>query len=240
MKIAYFQCPSGISGDMCLGALIHAGADFNELKRQLSLLPLTNFAITYHTVMKKDISVGKFDVTYTEDHPHRHLKDIIKIINDSGLTSEIKKKSIDIFTRLAQAEAKIHSTTAENIHFHEVGAVDAIIDIVGTVICLSLLNIDKIISSPLPVGHGFINCAHGLLPLPAPATRELLKGIPQYGVDIEGELVTPTGAAIISTLADSFGQLPPIVADSYGFGAGTKEYAIPNILSVTLGRPLIN
>lgn len=236
MKIAYFQCSSGISGDMCLGALIHAGINFNELKDQLSLLPLKNYDITYTTVVKNGISAGKFDVIYTEDHPHRHLQDIKEIINNSGLNPEIKKKSIDIFTRLAAAEAIIHGTTLENIHFHEVGAVDAIIDIVGTVICLSLLNVDKIIASPLPVGHGFIKCAHGVIPLPAPATRELLKGIPQYGVDIEGELVTPTGAAIISTMADSFGQLPLMSAESYGFGAGTKEYSIPNILNVTLGR----
>jgi len=236
MRTAYFHCSSGISGDMCLGALIHGGADFKILKQQLSLLPLDNYEITYTTEIKNGISVGKFNVLYTENHPHRHLSDIISIINASALAPEIKKKSIDIFSCLAQAEAKIHGTTLEKIHFHEVGAVDAIIDIVGTVICLSLLKVDMIISSPLPMGHGFITCAHGTLPLPAPATREILKGIPQYGIDIEGELVTPTGAAIIATLAHSFGQLPEMKVDSYGYGTGTKEYSIPNILTVSLGR----
>ncbi|MEL7566024.1 MAG: nickel pincer cofactor biosynthesis protein LarC [Dehalobacterium sp.] len=235
MKTAYFHCSSGISGDMCLGALINGGADFNILKQQLSLLPLDNYEITYNKVLKNGISVGKFNVSYHDNHPHRHLSDIIGIINNSSLAPEIKKKSIDIFTCLANAEAKIHGTTPEKIHFHEVGAVDAIIDIVGTVICLSLLKVGKIISSPLPMGHGFITCAHGMLPLPAPATREILKGIPQYGIDIEGELVTPTGAAIIATLAHSFGQLPEMKIDAYGYGAGTKEYSIPNILSVSLG-----
>lgn len=236
MRTAYFQCSSGISGDMCLGALIHGGADFRALKQQLSLLSLDNYEITYNTVIKNGISVGKFNVICSENHPHRHLSDIIHIINDSELAPEIKKKSIAIFSCLAQAEANIHGTTMEKIHFHEVGAVDAIIDIVGTVICLSLLQVDKIISSPLPMSHGFITCAHGILPLPAPATREILKGVPQYGIDIEGELVTPTGAAIIATLAHSFGQLPEMKVDAFGFGTGTKEYSIPNILTVSLGR----
>lgn len=236
MRTAYFHCSSGISGDMCVGALLHAGADYAALKGQLALLPLHHYDISYSPVLKNSISAGKFDVTYQDDHPHRHLDDILRIIQDSGLSPEIKEKSAAIFKKLAQAEAKVHGTTPEAIHFHEVGAVDAIIDIVGTVICLSLLGVEKILSSPLPMGHGFIHCAHGVLPLPAPATRELLKGIPQYGIDVQGELVTPTGAAIISTLAHSFGPLPEMTIDTFGYGAGTKDYAIPNMLTVSLGH----
>jgi uncharacterized protein (TIGR00299 family) protein len=236
MRTAYFHCASGISGDMCLGALVHAGASFSRLKEQLALLPLNNYQVSYENIQRNGISAGKFHVRYSDDHPHRHLKDILKIINEANLAPEIKEKSGAIFSCLAQAEAKVHGTTPDKIHFHEVGAVDAIIDIVGTVICLNLLGVEKVISSPLPVGHGFITCAHGTIPLPAPATREILKGIPQYGIDIEGELVTPTGAAIIATLAQSFGQFPKMTVDATGYGAGTKEYAIPNILSVSLGE----
>jgi len=236
MKIAYFHCTSGVSGDMCLGALIHAGADFNILKQQVALLPLKNYEIFYEQISRNGISVGKFDVKYSDDHPHRHLSDILQIIDQSELNPEIKKRAGEIFTTLARAEAKVHGTTLDKVHFHEVGAVDTIIDIVGTVICLSLLKVDKVVASPLPIGHGFIKCAHGILPVPAPATREILKGIPQYGIDIEGELVTPTGAAIVATLAHSFGPLPEMVVESYGFGAGTKEFAIPNFLSVSIGN----
>ncbi|HHT62544.1 MAG: nickel pincer cofactor biosynthesis protein LarC [Bacillota bacterium] len=236
MKTAYFHCDSGISGDMCIGALVHAGADFSSLRQQLSTLPLNNYEISYDTILKNNITAGKFTVKFAEDQPHRNLEDILHIINTANLAPEIKERSKDVFTRLAQAEAKVHGTTPDKIHFHEVGAVDSIIDIVGTVICLSLLKIEKIVSSPLPVGRGFVTCAHGTIPLPAPATREILKGVPQYGLNIEGELVTPTGAAIIATLAHSFGPLPEMSVHAFGFGAGTKDFSIPNILAVSIGE----
>ncbi|ATW26394.1 nickel pincer cofactor biosynthesis protein LarC [Candidatus Formimonas warabiya] len=235
MKIAYFHCPAGISGDMCLGALVDAGADLNELQHRLALLPLTGYNISSSPVVKGGISARKVSVEYAEHQPHRRLHDIIEIINQSGLSPEIQEKSCAVFCRLAEAEAKVHGTTREDVHFHEVGAVDAIIDIVGTVICLSLLGIDQVISSPLPMGHGFIKCAHGLLPLPAPATQELLKGAPVYGVDVEGELVTPTGASLITTLAQSFGPYPEMRLDAVGRGAGTKNFAFPNLLTVSIG-----
>ncbi len=236
MKIAYFHCASGISGDMCLGALLHAGADFEQLKHQLALLPVKEYEIFYHPVLKNNISAGQFTVVSAKDQPHRQLKDIVDMIHDSSLPPEIQNKSLAVFYRLAEAEAKVHGTSIDKIHFHEVGAIDGIIDIVGTIICLSLLKIEQVISSPLPVGYGFISCAHGLLPLPAPATREILKGIPQYGIDVEGELVTPTGASLIATLAQSFGPFPKMLVDTVAYGAGTKEYTIPNLLAITIGR----
>ncbi|MGI6711263.1 MAG: nickel pincer cofactor biosynthesis protein LarC [Bacillota bacterium] len=237
MKIAYFDCGAGISGDMCLGALIHAGVNMDQLKDQLATLPLSNYRITPTSVIKRGISATQVHVTYEEQNqPSRHLKDITAIINQSTLLTEIKEKSIAVFTRLAEAEARVHGCTVDQVHFHEVGAVDAIIDIVGTVTCLSLLQVEKIISSPLPMGHGFVRCAHGLIPIPAPATLELLRNIPIYGVNIEGELVTPTGAAIITTLADSFGPFPTMNISTIGLGSGEKDFDIPNILRISLGE----
>jgi len=235
MTTAYFDCSSGISGDMCLGALLHAGIDFEHFKNTLSLISLNGFDITSRLVKKKGIAATKVDVTYQKKQPHRHLNDILSLINSSALSSEIKGSACSIFRRLAQAEAEVHGVSMDQIHFHEVGAVDALVDIIGTVICLSLLKVDKVVSSPLPMGRGFVRCVHGLIPLPAPAVQQLVKDIPVYGVDIEGELVTPTGAAIITTLADSFGPLPPMVISNLGLGAGEKDYDIPNILRVSIG-----
>ncbi|MGI6066829.1 MAG: nickel pincer cofactor biosynthesis protein LarC [Bacillota bacterium] len=235
MKTAYFDCASGISGDMCLGALVHAGASFPELVSQLSLLPVKGYRIFSGPVFKNNIKATGIYVDSGESHVHRRLKDIIHIINSSALPASVKEKSAEIFYRLAEAEGTVHGISPEQVHFHEVGAVDAIIDIVGTVICLSLLGIEKVSASPLPMGHGFVQCAHGRIPIPAPATQALLKEIPVYGVDIEGELVTPTGASIITTLADSFGPHPAMKVNSVGLGAGSCDYGIPNILRVSIG-----
>lgn len=236
MKIAYFDCSSGISGDMCLGALIHAGADFPELVSRLSLLPVSGYRIFAGPSLKNGIKTTGVFVDPGESHPHRHLNEILTIISSSSLSLDIKEKSSAIFTRLAEAEGEVHGLPADKVHFHEVGGIDAIIDIVGSVICLSLLEVDQVISSPLPMGHGFVECAHGRIPLPAPAAQLLLKGVPVYGIDIEGELVTPTGAGIISTLAAKFGPCPAMIPNAVGFGAGTKDFAIPNILRVTIGE----
>lgn len=236
MNTAYFDCSSGISGDMCLGALIHAGADFQEMEQQLSLLPIEGFSLSRESTRKKGITATKIQVKCHGHHHHRGLEDILRIIDKSSLSHRVKEQSGLIFSRLAKAEAEVHGLPVNEVHFHEVGAVDAIVDIVGTVLCLAQLQIEKIISSPLPLGHGFIDCAHGLLPLPAPATQMLLKGIPVYGVDIEGELVTPTGAAIVSTLASSFGPAPLMTVNSLGYGAGEKDFGIPNILRVSVGQ----
>jgi uncharacterized protein (TIGR00299 family) protein len=164
------------------------------------------------------------------------LKHIVEIIDNSGLADDIKIKSEKIFERLAEAEAKVHNTTPEKIHFHEVGAIDAIIDIVGSVICLNLLGIDKVYASKIHVGTGFVECAHGKIPIPAPATSELLKNIPIYSTGIQNELTTPTGAAIITTLAQAFGNMPPMILNNTGYGAGSRDLEIPNMLRVLVGE----
>ncbi|MCP4112227.1 MAG: nickel pincer cofactor biosynthesis protein LarC [Desulfobacteraceae bacterium] len=237
MKIAYFDCFAGASGDMILGALIDAGLDIEQLKTELAKLHLDNYDIQVKNVIKKGIGGTKASVTVDEhDHHHRHLSHIREIIEKSGLDESVKQKSIQIFTRLAQAEAKVHRTSAENIHFHEVGAVDAIIDVVGGVAGIAALGIEKVFCSSLHVGTGTVECAHGILPVPAPATAELVKGKPVYSSGIRGELLTPTGAAILTALSSDFGPMPAMTIEKTGYGAGTSELDIPNLLRVSVGE----
>ena len=236
MKIAYFDCFSGASGDMILGSLLDAGLKIEELKNELKKLNLSGYKIRATKKTKNGIAGTKFDVDISDRHHHRSLKDIFKIINDSTLDPEIKKKSKAIFTRLGEAEAKIHDKPVDEIHFHEVGAVDAIVDIVGAVIGFHSLDIQGIYVSKLHVGTGTVECAHGTLPVPAPATAELLQGIPIYSTGIEGELVTPTGAAILTTLSTHFGAMPEMVIEKIGYGLGAKELSISNALRVCIGR----
>jgi hypothetical protein len=189
-------------------------------------------------VVKNGISGSQALVHVEQDHHHhhhRHLADITGIIEQSTLSPLIKKDSIRIFSRLAEAEAKVHNTCVESIHFHEVGAMDAIIDVVGGVIGLHALGIDTIICSPLHVGSGTVDCAHGTLPVPAPATAELIRGKPVYATGVQGELLTPTGAAILTTLASDFGPLPPMTVERIGHGAGTADRSIANMLRVFIG-----
>ncbi|MCJ7697236.1 MAG: DUF111 family protein, partial [Thermoplasmata archaeon] len=193
MTIAYFDCFSGIAGDMILGALIDVGVDVTFLKNELKKLPLTGYDITVKSVECNHIAAVDVTVAVTEDQHHRSLSDIIDLLKRSTLAPEVKKHSQSIFYNLGKAEAKIHRIDVEKVHFHEVGAVDSIIDIIGSVIGITQLGIEKIYCSPLPFGHGFVSCDHGILPLPAPATVELLKGIPVYTVDRKQETVTPTG-----------------------------------------------
>jgi len=236
LKIIYFDCFAGVSGDMILGALVDAGLDIELLKNELSKLKIDGFRISSEKAVKNGITGTRMLIETDEQKAHRHLRHIVEIIDDSNLDDEIKTKSKNIFTRLAEAEAKIHNTTPEKIHFHEVGALDAIIDIVGSVIGLRLLGIEKIFASRIHVGTGFVDCQHGRIPLPAPATVELLKGIPVYSTGIESELTTPTGAAILSTLADSFGTIPDMNVQSSGYGAGNADLQIPNLLRVVIGE----
>ncbi|RJQ30430.1 MAG: LarC family nickel insertion protein [Peptococcaceae bacterium] len=237
MRIAYFDCFAGISGDMCLGALVAAGADFETLKKELLKLPVTGYRLFYEKKKLDGVAAVDFLVDMgPEKQPARSLPEIERIIGGSALPEEVKAKSKAVFKRLAEAEAAVHGVTPEKVHFHEVGAVDAIIDIVGTVLCLHLLGIETVYASPLPLGRGFVPCAHGVLPLPAPATLELLKGVPVYGVNTEGELVTPTGAALITTLAGAFSSLPEILVERIGHGAGKNSPERPNLLRVFIGR----
>ena len=235
MKTAYIDCFSGISGDMFLAALIDAGLDLEYLKKELKKLNLTGYEITAKKTDKNHITATKLTITVKEHQPHRHLKDIEKIIDTSTLDEDIKKTSKKIFQKLAKAESKIHNKDINCIHFHEVGAVDSILDIVGAPIALEKLNIKKIYTSPLPLGTGFIKCAHGTIPLPAPATAELLKGIPVYQTSTKGELVTPTGAAIITTITTKFKEMPQMKIDKTGYGAGTQDFDHPNLLRIFIG-----
>ena len=241
MIIAYFDCFSGISGDMTLGALVDLGLDPDFLKNELAKLKLEGYKISFDKTEKHSIAGTKIHVelTHHADHDHHHsrnLSDIRCLIEDSGLSGDVKTKSIAVFVKLGEAEARVHGTTIDKVHFHEVGAVDSIVDIVGSVIGISALGIGKIYSSPLSLGRGFTKSAHGIIPVPAPATLELLKGIPVRLTEIESELVTPTGAAIISTLADGFGPAPEMVVDRIGYGAGGRDLAEqPNLLRISLG-----
>ncbi|HHU32290.1 MAG: nickel pincer cofactor biosynthesis protein LarC [Zhaonellaceae bacterium] len=236
MKVAYFDCFSGISGDMILGSLIDAGLSHHILLKHLERLPLPGFSVQIEKVTKCGISGTKVNVLTQDCHTHRHLQDIYSILEQSKLEHDVIKTAKKIFQNLAQAEAKVHNTTPDNIHFHEVGAVDAIVDIVGAVVGLKELGIEEIYVSPLNLGSGFVECEHGTIPVPAPATVELLKGVPSYTSDVRQELVTPTGAAIITTLAKEFGSMPELVVDCAGYGAGERDLKIPNLLRVIVGE----
>ncbi|MBI5589633.1 MAG: nickel pincer cofactor biosynthesis protein LarC [Deltaproteobacteria bacterium] len=238
MKIAYFDCFAGASGDMILGALVDAGLDPDLLNRELANLHLDHFALSFKPVVKRGLggSQAVVDIDTHMHHPHRGLRDIRSLIEASTLSLDIRQKSMAIFTRLAEAEARVHRTTVEAVHFHEVGAIDAIIDVVGAVSGLSLLGIEAIHCSALHLGSGTVTCAHGILPVPAPATLELVKGIPVYATEIQGELLTPTGAAILTTLARGFGPLPAMTAEKSGYGAGMADPEIPNLLRVVIGN----
>jgi len=239
MTTAYFDCFSGISGDMALGALVDAGVSIDALRAELSKLNLSGYEITAEKVLRSGLSATKVHVRLDDKpQPARHLADIRKVIEASELSAPIKQKSISIFERLAEAEARVHGTTPDQVHFHEVGAVDAIVDIVGSVIGLEMLGITSIAGSAINLGSGSIKTAHGTLPVPAPATVELLKGIPSHGSSVPFELTTPTGAVIISTLGSSFGPMPQMSVSQVGHGAGNKEIpGQPNVLRLMIGEP---
>ncbi len=239
MRIAYFDCFAGASGDMILGALLDAGLSIERLRKEIAKLQLTHYALDVTKVVKKGIGGSQAQIVIDQDHHdhhHRHLSHIRDIIAASDLDENVKTRSIDIFVRLAEAEARVHRSTLEAVHFHEVGAMDAIIDVVGAVVGLATLGIDKVFCSPLHVGSGTIECAHGILPVPAPATAELIKGRPAYSTGVDGELLTPTGAAILTTLASGFGPMPAMTVGPVGYGAGTADPGIPNLLRVTIGE----
>jgi pyridinium-3,5-bisthiocarboxylic acid mononucleotide nickel chelatase len=237
MKTLYFDCFAGASGDMILGAMVAAGVDPNALREQLALLNVEGFKIDFETTDRSGLSAIYARVVTTDQKKHRHLSGIRRIIEDSGVSEGAKEISLRIFTRLAEAEARVHNEPIEKVHFHEVGALDAIVDVVGAAICFDLLKIDRFVSSPLHVGSGMIEMAHGRFPVPPPAVTELLRGVPFYSGDIKGELLTPTGAAIITTVCNEYGPIPRIKTDRTGYGAGTRQYEnFPNVLRVLLGE----
>ncbi len=236
MKLVYFDCFSGISGDMTLGALVHLGVPVDWLRDRLLALPLKDFDLRSRVVERHGITAVQVEVISKETHHHRDFQHIQGLIGNSSLSDGVKAKSLAIFDRIAEAEAKIHGCDKEKVHFHEVGGVDAIVDIVGSCLGLERLGIDGVAASTLPTGGGFVRCAHGVLPVPAPATLEILKGLPMYGNGIEKELVTPTGAAILAATAKTFGPMPPMEIEQIGYGAGTLELEHqPNLLRVLLG-----
>ena len=239
MKVAYFDCFSGISGDMTVGALLDAGLKIETLEKELKKLGLSGYQLEVKRVVKKGISATQFKVKIKEEGVERRFKDILTILEKSKLDEEIKKETKKIFFNIAQAESKIHQKDIDKIHFHEIGGLDSIIDITSAVIGIKTLGIEEIHSSALPVGKGFVKCAHGVIPVPAPATLELLKNIPTYSGGIESEMITPTGAAIISTLAKSFGERPLMKIERIGYGAGEKEFTIPNLLRVSIGEKIL-
>ncbi len=261
MNALYFDCFAGISGNMILGALVDLGVPTDYLQQELNKLNISGYKLQLEQVSKAGIRATYLDVQidngaghdhhnlshdHNHDHNHnydhgtfqqyRHLPDILGIIDQSQLNEKIKEASKAVFYCLAKAEAKVHGVTVEQVHFHEVGAVDTIVDIVGTMICLDYLQIEKIYCSQLNVGSGFIKCAHGVLPVPAPATAELLNNVPYYSIDVQKELVTPTGAALITYLANEFGDKPAgFITRKIGYGAGTWDLEIPNVLRTFWG-----
>jgi uncharacterized protein (TIGR00299 family) protein len=238
MSIVYFDCFSGISGDMTLGALVDAGVPIAHLRTELGKLGLSGYSLSSERVFRAGIAATRVKVELTgKAEPERGLDDIRQIVNSSALTPAVKQKSLNIFRRLAEAEAAVHMTTIEEVHFHEVGAIDAIVDIVGSVIGLESLGVTDVVAGPLNLGSGTARTMHGNLPVPAPATSRLLEGAPAFGSPQPVELTTPTGAAIISTLASSFGAMPQMKLIKTGYGAGGRDLPNqPNVLRLMLGE----
>ena len=235
MRIAYLDCASGVSGDMMLGALLDAGVDLPAVQRGIDSLGLPSCRLAHTEVKKQGFRALQLTVEHEPEHTHRHLHHIVTMIEGSTLTDRQQKLALRIFQRLASAEAKVHGSTIEKVHFHEVGAVDSIADIVGSAIAWDLLNVDAIVCSPVPTGTGFVEIAHGRCAIPAPATGELLRGIPLAASDVQGELTTPTGAAIVSTIVDDFGPLPAMTISRIGYGAGQADFQHPNLLRLLVG-----
>jgi len=239
MRLAYFDCFSGASGDMIVGACIDAGVPLETIRAALAGLRVTGYTLQAARVRKQGLAATQFRVTVdpAADKPHRHLHHIRQLIEDGSLKPAVSTWAIQVFTRLAEAEAAAHGTSMEHVHFHEVGAIDAIVDIVGACAALDALGIDEVRCSPIPTGHGTITCEHGVLPVPAPGTAALLKGVPLAECDEPGELTTPTGAALLTTLATAYGPMPAMTIESIGYGAGQREGKTrPNLLRLLVGR----
>ena len=239
MKAAYFDCFSGISGDMTLGALVDAGCPLERLREDLKGLEVPDWQISAEKVWKNGMAATHVSVRTKDPQTHRSLSTILGIIEKSKLAADVRERASSIFRRLGEAEAAVHDVPIEKVHFHEVGAVDAIVDIVGACIGFSVLGIEEFACSPLNVGGGSAQTAHGVLPVPAPAAARLLLGKPTYSNGMQKELVTPTGAAIVATLCQSFGPQPPLRVQSIGYGAGATDLeGQPNVLRIMVGESL--
>jgi len=237
MKQAYLDCFSGISGDMFVGALLDVGLPLERLFADLKKIPLGFYEFKRTRALRGHLVGTRVEIRVPGKQPSRKLRDIEALIRDSELSAGVKERALKVFSRLAEAEGKLHNMPPEQVHFHEVGAVDAILDIVGTCIGLEFLEISHLTCSPVNVGSGCVEAAHGSLPIPAPASLELLKDLPIYSSGVDGELVTPTGAALISTLATGFGPIPPMRVERIGYGAGAREIpGHPNLARLLLGE----
>jgi len=255
MRIAYFDCPSGAAGDMIMGALVDAGVPFEALRDELAKLHLPGWSLERREVMKGVFRATKVDVHVHDhdhagdaaghshahghdrhEHPDRNLHSILDLIAASDLPAAVKANAARIFTRLGEAEARVHGTTVDHVHFHDVGAVDAIVDVTGACVGLHLLGVDQVHCSALPLGGGFVTGAHGRIPIPGPGTAELLKGFPVVDTGVRRELVTPTGAAILTTLSRAAGAMPAMTVEAVGYGAGNMELDAPNVIRLFLGR----
>ena len=223
MRVAYIDCMSGVSGDMTLGAMVDCGVPLAAIQQAIDSLNLPSCQFKAEEVKRHGFRATHVQVLHEPEHAHRHLHHIVELIDNSQLSERQRDLAKRIFNRIGEAEARVHGTSIEKVHFHEVGAVDSIADIVGAAVGWDLLEVDRIVCSPVPTGTGFITIAHGRVSVPAPATAELLKGIPLAPSEVSFELTTPTGAGIVATVADEFGPLPPMAIEKIGYGAGTKE-----------------
>jgi pyridinium-3,5-bisthiocarboxylic acid mononucleotide nickel chelatase len=240
MKIAYFDCFSGISGDMCLGAIVDSGISIKELERELKKIPVAGYKLTDRQVTRSHFVARKIDVIQDSKSTYqgfKNWKDINKLINDSSLSDNLKQKGLNVFKRLFNAEAKVHGKSFNEVHLHELGALDCIVDIFGTVIGLNILDVEGVYSSPINLGSGIIKTQHGILPVPAPATAEILRNVPVYSSAVSSELTTPTGAAIIREISSGFGDIPLMEIEKIGTGAGSNNFKdIPNVLRIFIGN----
>ena len=236
MKVCYLDAFSGVSGDMLVGALVDAGANGDELSTALLTLE-TGASFRFEAVKRKGIAATKFHVDGTDSKTHRHLPHIVKMIEAAQLPQPVKEKAIAVFEKLGEAEAAVHGVPMEKVHFHEVGAIDSICDIVGACLGFHLLGVERVVSSAINVGSGTVKADHGVMPVPAPATALLLKGIPIYSAGPATELCTPTGAAVIATLGSEFGRMPAMSIEATGHGSGTKEFGeMANVLRILIGE----
>src|SRR5271156_4143381 len=237
MKLAYFDCFSGISGDMTLGALVDAGCPVEYLREELQSLDVPGWTLSAEKVWKNGMAATYVKVASEDQQKHRSLSTILALIDKSKIAPQVRERACAIFERLGRAESYVHDAPLEKVHFHEVGAVDAIVDIVGACVGFDALGIAKFASSPLNVGGGTAKMAHGILPVPAPATARLLQGAPTYASGVQRELVTPTGAAIVATLCGSFGPQPAMSVSAIGYGAGTADLeGQPNVVRIMVGE----
>jgi uncharacterized protein (TIGR00299 family) protein len=240
MRVAWLECATGISGDMTLAALIDAGVDREAIEAAVRSLNLPDVSLRVETVVKGGFRATQVFVDHPQQHAHRHLSDIRRILDQAELTDGQRQIADRLFLTIAEAEARVHGSTVEKVHFHEVGAVDSIVDIVGAAVGFDLLKAEQIVCHPIPTGRGFVNIDHGICPVPAPGTAEILKGIPLADVPIEAELTTPTGAAIVSSLVDRFGPLPAMTIEQIGYGSGTMEFKQrANILRLFVGESAV-